>query len=310
MAPKRKHRSRSPGAEKSKDEEGANMANMDTDEFTEHVRSKINKQLEHSITSSNRMHDLDLAVKTARAIISSNKEIWQRCVESICGPNDNKLVFKRASYTKVEVKTAGPSYYASLRTLSFLAFPEFTQKDFGMPKALPEQLSNIIAPTLDEKGIFADYEKYLETLILLNEDTQLACLCILKKHLEDIQIFLGEIDGWLMAGSFCVDFIVNTFEIDRSAIKPPEASRCQGDNCGADHRRLVCWNCGQTSNCKETKYSARCLSNSQSPYSHSYLHPAHVTLKTCSTEGDHNHTFDITQEAHQDKLKKFLEFVS
>jgi hypothetical protein len=198
-----------------------------------------------------------------------------------------------------------------MNTLKFEAIPEFHLKDFGKPPTIPQQISNIITPTLSPDGIFIDYKKYLEMALLLNEDTLLHFLLILKKHLEDIQIFLGEIDGWLLAESLCVEYIKNTFQTDSRALElleSPGALGCDRFRCGKSHIGLTCVHCNEMHNPtldrfrQPLRFSTLCL--------HSYIHPTAVLLKSSSTRGEHNHTFDISEQAQQDKLKKFLDFVS
>lgn len=283
---------------------------MDTDEFMDHVRNRASKKLERVVTKSNRLDDLDLAVKTTRALLSSNKEIWQRCVESGCGPQDDKLIFERAAFTKIQVKTT--SINATQKTLSFQAVPELTTNDFGAPKPVPEQLTEIVAPTLAPDGIFPNYDRYLETALLLNKETLLPFLSVLKKHLEDIQILLGEIDSWLMTGSFCIDYMNENFNSSRNDFELPESTiGCDAYRCGKSHIGLVCVRCKRTFH---DEYSASheptCTTNSSHNGYHSFLHLTSVTLKECATDGNHDHTFDITQEAQQEKLKAFLVFVS
>lgn len=285
--------------------------NMGTEEFMQHVRNEANKKLERGVPLKDRLDDVDHAVKTTRALMSANKEIWERCSSGESSPENEKLIFKRVGFTKVQVKTISQQY-SQTNTLSFEAIPELTMKDFGKPPAVPEQLTAIINPTLDNNGIFTDYEKYLETALLLNEDTLLPFLSGLKKHLEDVQIFLGDVDGWLMSSSFCSDFIMETFEqVSRASLVPASVTGCNPLSCGQNHSGLSCLICKQKY--RGTGYGSpptRCPDArfGHSTY-HSYYHSNPVFLLSLVTDGKHEHTFDITEEAQQAKLKRFLHFV-
>jgi hypothetical protein len=90
-APKRKRGGGGGGAAKKWKEQHQNMGTV---EFMNCVRNKANAQLERSIAKEDAFDDLDLAVKTTRALIIANEEILQRCVES-GRHGGGELVFKR-----------------------------------------------------------------------------------------------------------------------------------------------------------------------------------------------------------------------
>lgn len=133
--------------------------------------------------------DLDHLVRTVRAIVSTNKEIWEGCKGSKCSESDGALCFGRVGYSKVMVKTESSS------SLNFEAVAETTTKDFGYFILLPDKLTYIITPNMGEDGIFPDYERYLDTCLLLHEDILGPFLASLKEHLEAMQVFLGSINS-------------------------------------------------------------------------------------------------------------------
>lgn len=285
--------------------------NMGVDELMMSTREETNKKLELCVARKDRFGDIGFLVKTTQALIGANKEIWQRCLGSENRAGKGNFVFERVGFTKIQART-WPSGYYRQHTLKVEAIPVLVRKDFGKPPKFPSQLATIIAPSSDSDGIFMDYDEYLKIALLLNVDTLLPFLSVLKNHLEDVQIFLGAIDGWLMETSICVDYIVDNFKTCRERLEPPSVTGCDSLSCRVDHTGLACLVCGQMyvpgHYDQYGRYVHQLPCSGQSTF-HSYFHACPVYLTDFSTSGNHYLTFDIAQKTEQDKLQRFLDFV-
>lgn len=90
-------------------------------------------------------------------------------------------------------------------------------RDFGNLPIVPTPLTSIIAfPSQSQNGQqteLPDYKNYFETALLLNDDVLLPFFVQLKGFLETVQVFLGEIDQWILEVSFRNNFLAETFDV-------------------------------------------------------------------------------------------------
>jgi hypothetical protein len=144
--------------------------------------------------------DLNILLKSTKAIITTNQEILERCEEyedkSSTSKSAEGMKLTRFGFIKVNVTTvlAGNS-----SSLEFASTPELSVRDFGLPVPVPEELREIIA--FEMNGIFPDYESLLGRAVLLHDDLLIPFLLNLKEHLENIQVYLGTIEAWLMGNT-------------------------------------------------------------------------------------------------------------
>lgn len=257
--------------------------------------------------------DLEHLVRTVRAILSTNTEIWESCKGSKCVEPQGQatsasppttLPFQRVGYTNVTVKTECASLYIETTA-------ERMTKDFECPGPLPEKLTDIIAPKMGDDGLFPNYDRYLDTCLLLHEDVLAPFLVGLKDHLEDVQVFLGSIHAWLAEPIENVSFVEKHFG---KKLNIPEAIYCDAD-CEENHDdAAICVNCKDAycnhdmSDCYSHYTCDSCRAGDEDRGSFPVVGP--VLIKECPTSGNHTHEFDLGKETDKERLIRFLEFVS
>jgi hypothetical protein len=122
--------------------------------------------------------DIDHLVRTTRALITTNKEIWARCEPSIVcttstapdhhgsGGRKTTMEFKRITFETVEVQTN-----VGWTSFTVTGISDISTKSFGKPAPFPHDLGRIFVlqvPSPD--GIIPDYDSFLELVLLLHED--------------------------------------------------------------------------------------------------------------------------------------------
>mmetsp|Transcript_14447 Transcript_14447/g.20353 ORF Transcript_14447/g.20353 Transcript_14447/m.20353 type:complete len:160 (+) Transcript_14447:500-979(+) len=159
-----------------------------------------------------------------------------------------------------------------------------------MPTSIPPELTNILSYKKHKGELLPDYDHFLETSLLLCEDVLIPFLLKLKTHLEEIQVFLGIIESWLMESAGCNNFVKEVFK------KPLKTKAISEDDA-------ICRNC-----CEVLKYHD--FRECGTRYSF-YLSPdSKIVLKSCKAKGKHEDTFNLMEEKDREKLKIFLKFVS
>jgi hypothetical protein len=285
--------------------------------------------------------DLDHLVRTTRAILAMNNEIWMRCKQARQTDKSSTLsstegaIFERIAFQTISSKNSQPG------TLGFMTTPELKHKDFGLPPPIPQELTDIIAlKTKGPQSVFPDYALFFERSLLLHEDVLMPFLFKLKDHLEWIQVFLGQIDAWLMEPVSYVEFIKEVFDKELIIPTKKEGTTTCTKDCTVKHPApSCCLVCGQPFSShrqySQDGFNSRngfrssfhkqvyqndgghlCFdvnSRSEQPVgwgSFMFFSPDPQLLKTCEASGEHTETFDIGMEIDRKRLKMFLEFVS
>jgi len=88
-------------------------------------------------------------------------------------------------------------------------------KVFPVP-CFPHSLHTVVIPSLDTNGML-NYLEYIQWSFILEESILLPFLAILKEHLEEFQVFLGNIESWLMGSAQSAIFIHDTFNVQLAA---------------------------------------------------------------------------------------------
>ena len=90
--------------------------------------------------------------------------------------------------------------------------PEY--KTFASQPLIPANLTNTVpqGSCHKESQPFPDYDAYFMTAVLLQNDVLASFLQTLQPHLEDIQVWLGAIESWILESQSIVDFLNNLFE--------------------------------------------------------------------------------------------------
>jgi hypothetical protein len=297
--------------------------------------------------------NLDHLVRTTRAILAMNNEIWMRCKQaprqtgkSSTQASTEGVIFQRIDFQTIEVTSSD----SQPGTLGFMTTAELKYKDFGLSPPIPQELTDIIAlkQALGPNSIFPDYDSFFGRSLLLHEDVLMPFLLKLKNHLERIQVFLGQIDAWLMEPVSYVEFIKEVFDKELIIPTKKEGPTPCTKECTINHPALSsCLVCGELfSSHRQHPFSSH---NSKQPsqnvpsgslgrpfgsgFGGQMQFPGHVCvedkngfarqwgsfmffspepqlLKTCQASGKHTDTFDIAMETDRKRLKMFLEFVT
>lgn len=152
--------------------------------------------------------DLDVAMKTVRALIVTNEEIWNRCGRYFCHGNK----FKLEIFDRVNVDNKSECGRAQVEVVSTETHESFRE----LPACL-----KLFEPKRNELG-FIDFEKFFNRSLILHEDVLLPFLTNMKEHLEKVQLCLGEVDEWAMENYNNIKFIETTFSISMDAISAEE----------------------------------------------------------------------------------------
>jgi hypothetical protein len=151
------------------------------------------------------------------------------------------------------------------------------------------------------KGMFPDYECFLERSLVLHGDVLALFLVELKEHLELVQVFLGKIEAWMMEPIEHIKFLDETFY---KRLRVPE----EADNIiPCDPRCMILH--------QPTPMCELCLRpwnlHSNDLESHQcFLQSSPILLESYwNVPFEYSNTFHIDREADQRRLKKFLEYV-
>jgi len=154
------------------------------------------------------IEDLEYMLKSVRALIKIIQEIWDNCEYHLSSWEENKssFTFEREIFEEAKVEKKG-------RHLTITTQQVSNKKDFGSLPAVPEDLSKLlyVDPPESESDILPYYKKYLEKSSILCKELLLPFLTGFKEHLENVQVFVGQIEAWLIEPSDVFSFMKETF---------------------------------------------------------------------------------------------------
>jgi len=182
-------------------------------------------------------YDLEHLMKSVRALIGTNKEIWDRCKENkvnsqITGietmmflgtdDHDNRIQIRRISYEEVTIRSKESHNIIDevhcLRprgndntVIEVISRPKLTIFDFKAPPKLPQSWTDTFAGHGEQTGLEFDYEEYFKRALILNDDVLVSYLASFLTHLEDMHVFLGNIETWLCEGNSNLAFLNDLF---------------------------------------------------------------------------------------------------
>ena len=125
------------------------------------------------------------------------------------------LIFYRAGYFEVIVSTNSED---DVCYLEFRTTTKVEQKKFEKFPRIPKVLDEILPAQASSWVVLPDYESYLVRAMVLHEDIMKPFLSILKNHLKQVQVALGEIEGWLLEPVQTLNWINEKFETN---LEPP-----------------------------------------------------------------------------------------
>lgn len=186
-------------------------------EYQKKARRKIARTItpqSEQIDAVDSQDDLDYLFRTTKALAATNNSIVEKCEASRVKNGDVPV------YTRFIVKSATVQY-PSINGCVDCSFPKNTQsKRFEVPSHLSSTLlSSLLCPKMRaDIPYLVDYDDYLEKAMLVSTSILPRVLHQLKNHLEDMQVFLGEIDSWLAEPAIVDDFFESN-RIHRTKIK-------------------------------------------------------------------------------------------
>jgi len=179
------------------------------------ARGKIISDLTALVMGRHKDAELDYLINTTQALVTSNNEIWDRCKTNLCQKKNHQfnhlsenlqLIFQCVVFKEVHAKNY------KMPKLTFTAYGNMQTKAFSVP-CFPHPLRTIVVPFLDKEYGMLNYLEYLQRSFLLEESVLLPFLAILKDHLEEFQVFLGEVESWLMDSTRPAIFLQETFNV-------------------------------------------------------------------------------------------------
>jgi len=184
------------------------------------VRKKIRTSLTALVKERDKGVELDYLINTIKALVASNNEIWDRCKANLKNPHNKQfnqlseapaLVFRRVGFSVVHVLSKSDGDGGSADPLEFKSKWMEQTKAFPVT-CLPHSLRTVVIPSLDKDGM-VNYLEYLKRSFILEESIMFPFLAILKDHLEEFQVFLGNVESWLEESSRNAIFLQKTFNL-------------------------------------------------------------------------------------------------
>ena len=264
--------------------------------------------------------NLDLTICAVKALVATNHEIFNRIMGSFIYDGINGTVFRRCGFERVKVRNV------QSKTL-FTTFAEYSTMTFDLSplKRLPAAL-NILQPVYQAKmlGLFIDYELIVQRALgALHEDVLLPFLGQLQRHLESIQVCLGEVDSWLFDAEANSLFIKSTFakKLENIGDATIYASLTSGDCFVAGTDRCLsnqpCLNCCSLLHMHQCEliggyYYRRCIhpQTAVNDCPRFYSYRKEVILLECNVVGNFEVSFEISHDTEQTRLLKLLDFLS
>lgn len=280
-------------------------------------------------------------VNSIRALIVTNEEILDRCMESKTDNDDPcataLFTFQRKMFNVVKSRSIGEH-------TEFLVFPTDEKKGFDMTPLVQLSSGLDLLQPLFVLGCI-DFGTLFETSLLLHDDIRLPFLIRLKDHLQLVQVCLGTVEQWVVESRDSKNFLEATFTSKLDDHGKVDLTTKLDDH-GKDgiitinYQGIECSNCGQpyeshvnrkiaTTTKSKPKTSKQMIVCQRSfsfadvdsdPFSTKQvsfaLGPAptfiarfHI-LKRIQMDGKLEASFNLNHEHDRAKLIKCLEFVS
>jgi len=273
----------------------------------------IRSILTANVTERHKDADLDYLINTTQALVTINNEISDRCKANLNHQNkkfnqlsENPVLhFYRVGFNEVKVLPAKKHSYGESQGLVLETECMLQTKSFSVT-CLPHPLRTIVIPALDKNGAL-NYSTYLKRSFLLEESILLPFLAILKDHLEEYQVFLGHVESWIMGSTRSSIFLQETFNVELEVVTSNElevvTSNKKIKNVFNDH----CIRCGEAPSKRKRIDAAPWMC---SEFCIFYKRSVTVLKSIASSSEDINLAFDVSISNGQERLIKFLAFVT
>jgi hypothetical protein len=212
-----------PQKRKSDEVEGGNDRSKENTELLSRVRGEVANNLsprDGTVVSN----DVDQNISEIRAILTTNAEIFDRCMGS--RKKDSYSEFVRYSFEVVTIKVSLNTIDSKTRCI---AYSEPSEKSFDMTPlaSLPDGVADIFTLPKKSFGDFIDYEAFFEKSLILHEDVLGTFLEQLKIQLICVQVRLGEIETWLMETASNMNYLESKFGMQIVMPENDVAMECQ-----------------------------------------------------------------------------------
>lgn len=287
--------------------------------FVANSRDAVITKLKKEARQLGQEEDYYRLLESVRALIDTNNEIWQRCLPNKVPEElitSTGIRFYRVGFLTVKVNTVEKRSRDS-KNIVFGTTAEIATEEFKRLPQIPEVLSCIFS--LQCNGNLPDYEQYLEKASWLQEDISKPFLIILKEHLKEMQVALGEIDSWLLEPCHALNFINENFG---QRLELPELGEGCNDSGNDIKESSICVNCFQPKS-KHHYYDAsatRCPRKENLNFIDflklpvrwgAFFVPPAFTIKKANMryEDEVTMSFKVCSEPEQERLRRFLHFV-
>ena len=153
--------------------------------------------------------DLEYLMKTVQALISTNTDIWGRCNHHEALDTEWNVRLLCCETAKLQADCGS---YSNRSHITVTSTPTMSTFNIGHPPELPVSLTDIFA--VKSSGNFYEYDEYLKKSLILSDDVLPGFLKTLQTHLEDVQVFLGRIESWILEGTSNLEYLNTLFETD------------------------------------------------------------------------------------------------
>lgn len=145
----------------------------------------------------------DLLLKMCHGLVTTNREIWERCKPFCCkafrsvDDSTEKCLFYRVRYVNAETRLKCLTS-EGIRCYDLKSEPHIVKLVFEIPISLPAELDYLIStPRPDQDDFMPDYGLLLQRSMLLIDEFIPTFLLEFKVFLENQQLALGRADVWL-----------------------------------------------------------------------------------------------------------------
>ena len=293
-----------PPKKKSKKSTAKKKPVMEPLEHLSEVRDRAVKVLIKSEKNKNVNYDIEQNIREIRAILATNTEIFDRCMDYLKEDDDhsdnNRYTFVRVNFNTINSIPQDREDYDSVPQL--VAIPSRTESEFDMSSLIdpPTGIEDIIvikrfSESYDHEK-FIDYTKFFESALLLHDDVLEPILAKLKDKLMDIQVCLGNIDAWVMEPQKCINFLKDTFKQSSVSIVSSVKQYGERPKCTCDTPDIEF-------NSDYGELSAYCNGCSEED------NHIHHLKKFENVHSKYEATFDIRKEKDQKRFIKLLELL-
>lgn len=307
-------------AKDTKEETSSEIIKRHQDEAIENLRK--GRKTESEVDGGCDDRRFDILFTAVRVLIDTNNEIYERC-KQYCKKitTDGEIRFYRIGYFTVKVWKDDDEK----KEMNVGSTLEVELEDFKNFTCLPSELNDLGFKAADDVDSILDgYEKYFRTITFFTKPLAFQYLMIFKKHLQDVQAALGNIETWITEPYRNLDFINEQFGTnldlpglqdisDGAVLDPPSGKEdsiclyCFDRRCYHVRKKVGGGWEGSSNPSQHINYCPGDLNFGRfTYYGEFFCTGVPKNLKTLPATGTINMEFNISQATDQDRLKSFM----